>query len=929
MEAAIDRRLLALDEILTSERPKSALEVACIQRQIDDLKNDGNDGLVWNEEEAQRVVEFAKLQRHWKGKQFAGKQFIPESWQEQCIFAPLFGWYRETSSGLLRRFNEGYVEEPRKNGKMLSLDTVLPTPSGWTTMGEVQIGDIVFDENGCQCRVTHITDIDLAPDSYLLKFSNGQRVRACADHQWLTTARVDLVGCGVGGRKLLRGKRKSEWKSHMRRVRTTREIADTLLYGKRGDFNHTVEMPRPLVLPERFDLPIDPYVLGVWLGDGTSIRTEITASIDDLEIVSLIQQCGTPARVRRIDPRNGRVATIALNDGKGGKSELNYKLKASNLLGNKHVPREYLRASILQRLALVQGLMDTDGSISKSGRQIEFSTTSIPLRDAFQELLSSLGIKWRAKRVETTGSPAYRIQFMAFADEVPVFRLSRKLARMRNRSGCTSSPRSRTATIVSAERIQTTPMRCITVDSPSHLYLFGETMLPTHNTFLAATIGSQGLIADGEEGPEVYSAATTRDQASLVFKDAKNCLSGSPLLSKHVKIFTHAITCPANNGTFQAVSSDYNFLQGKGPYRVVIDELHAHKNRDVYDALKTGMGARQNAMLFCITTAGFDRSSICWERREFARQVLEKHIEEPTFFAFISCADVEEDFCDPLVWWKANPNLDISLQRDYLESESRKARASAAAENTFRRLHLNMWTQQSVRWLPMHLWDSCGEQFTEADLLGRECFAAVDFASTRDTNALACLFPFDDGSYRLLCWFWVPEESSSERAEQERRQVMNWAEQGYIRRTHGNVADFDGQIPSDLLDILGKFEVRSLAYDPWGAAEAVIQKIVNGGFPLEKIVKFRQTIGQFAAPTKEFERLVASGKLLHNRDPVLRWMASNVAVWEDCNGNIRPDKANSADKIDGIVAGIMALSEAKFGESEEPNWDYTPGDLAL
>lgn len=454
-------------------------------------------------------------------------------------------------------------------------------------------------------------------------------------------------------------------------------------------------------------------------------------------------------------------------------------------------------------------------------------------------------------------------------------------------------------------------------------FTVGYIEVPRKNgkTLLLSMILSQGLIADNESGPEVYAAATTRDQASIVFRDCRNTLQQSRHLSSRVKMFRHAIINDSNDGTLQAVSSDYNFLQGKRPSRVGIDELHAHKTRDVWDALITGMGSRPKPLMVATTTAGYDRASICWEQHEFARKVLENHVEEDTYFTLIASADAEDDPFDPETWKKANPNLGVSLEYDFIETESRKAESSASAENTFRRLHLNQWTQQNFRWLPMHLWDSCEEDYSEDDLRGRECYVGVDFASSRDVNAMTAYFPDEQGG-RLLAWFWVPEESVDERAESDRRQVLYWATEGYIRKTHGNIADFDGQIPSDMLEIMSRYDVRSLAYDPWGPAEPIMQKLVSGGFTHEKLVKFRQTIGNFTGPMKEFERMVASRQIRHNGNPVLRWMASNVAAYKDANDNIRPDKAKSADKIDGIVAGIMALSEAKFAEKENDSFSF-------
>lgn len=451
-------------------------------------------------------------------------------------------------------------------------------------------------------------------------------------------------------------------------------------------------------------------------------------------------------------------------------------------------------------------------------------------------------------------------------------------------------------------------------------------------TFTCAAVALQGVMADGEPGAECYAAASTRDQAGILFKDCQNTAQQTPELMEHLEFFRHSIACHATSGVLKPVSAEANTLHGHNIHRAVIDELHAQPNRDLWDVIQTGTAARRNPLVFAITTAGHDRASICWEQHEYARSVLEGHHQDDTFFAFIACAELEDDPFDPATWWKANPNLDVSIKSDYLAREANKAKTSPSYENTFRRLHLSQWTEQSVRWLPMHVWDECrgplkfDEPGFEAELYGRDCYAGLDLASTRDVNSLVLVFPMGDGRFRMLPFFWVPSEAHDDRAESDRRQVKWWAEQGLIRQTDGNVADLDGQIPDDVMEICSRFNVLQLAFDPWNAT-GFVQGLERRGFDHERLVEFRQTVGSFAEPTKEMERLVSARKIEHGGNPVLRWMASNVAVKVDPAGNIRPDKAKSSDKIDGIVAGIMALSGAVKAEAEV-NW-YTPGSLSL
>jgi phage terminase large subunit-like protein len=342
----------------------------------------------------------------------------------------------------------------------------------------------------------------------------------------------------------------------------------------------------------------------------------------------------------------------------------------------------------------------------------------------------------------------------------------------------------------------------------------------------------------------------------------------------------------------------------------------------VWDVIQTGTPARRNPLTFAITTAGHDRSTICWEQHEYSRQIVEGAVIDDSFFAYVSACDENDDPFDPATWRKSNPNLGVSVQLDYLELAAVRAKASAGYENTFRNLHLNQWTEQAVRWLPMHLWDAATEQYDEADLEGRECFGGLDLASTRDVTAFVLVFPSEDG-YRLLPYFWVPEDVEHTRSERDRRQVMNWASRGFVRKTSGNVTDY-AAVRADIEMLASRFQIRGIGFDPWQAMETAL-KLGDAGLNMEK---FGQGIASMSGPTREFERLLSAGKLKHNGNPVLRWMAGNVAVWTDTSGNIKPNKGKSADKIDGIVASIMGLGLAMNGQGASPTF-YDTHELEM
>lgn len=431
----------------------------------------------------------------------------------------------------------------------------------------------------------------------------------------------------------------------------------------------------------------------------------------------------------------------------------------------------------------------------------------------------------------------------------------------------------------------------------------------------SALFASHGLVADMEHGAEVYAAATKRDQAVILFNDVKNMMRQSSELVKRVKFWSHSITCETLSASFKPLSADHNSLHGLNVSRAIVDEVHSHKTRDLWDVLATATGSRLDPLILGITTAGFDRSTICWELHEYLRQILEGHHTDDSFFGYIACAEQDDDPFAPETWRKANPNFGISVREERLRDEARKAQNSPSYENTFRRLHLNQWTEQERRWLKMNLWDECGEDFDIGELTGQPCYAAIDLASTRDVNSLVLLFPREGGRFIAVPFFWIPESAHDDRGNLDRTQVVNWAQRKdrhgnpLIIRTSDNTTDYY-RIADDVMGLSAKYDIRSLAYDNWGPASAFVQVLQQKGFPLELLREFRQTFSNFAAPCAEFERLVIAKKFVHDRNPVLRWMAGNVTIKEDPSGNIRPDKGKSSDKIDGIVATLMALGMA-------------------
>ncbi len=420
------------------------------------------------------------------------------------------------------------------------------------------------------------------------------------------------------------------------------------------------------------------------------------------------------------------------------------------------------------------------------------------------------------------------------------------------------------------------------------------------------------LTGDREPGAEIYSAAVDRDQASIVFNEAANMVEASPQLTSHMDVIrsTKRIVFPRTRSFYKALSADVPAKEGLNAHAVLIDELHAQRTRDLWDTLRYAGASRRQPLHLSITTAGYDRHSICREQHDYAAKVLDGTVEDPAFFAYIRCAEPDDDWSHPEVWRKANPSFGVTMSEDQFAEDFREARESPPKENSFRRYRLNQWTEQDVRWLSMEKWDACGGPV--GDIEGRDCFAGLDLSSTTDVTALVLVFPLDD-QYAVLPFFWVPEEGARQRERKDRVPYQQWIREGYIEMTPGEVVDYD-VIRKRIVELSERFYIREIALDRWNATHLATQLDQNGF----TMLAFGQGYASMNAPTKKLEELVLAGRLLHAGNPVLRWMAGNVSLETDAADNWKPSKKKSIERIDGIVALIMALDRAVNGVPSSP-----------
>lgn len=453
---------------------------------------------------------------------------------------------------------------------------------------------------------------------------------------------------------------------------------------------------------------------------------------------------------------------------------------------------------------------------------------------------------------------------------------------------------------------------------------------------IGGAVGNYLTVADQEAGGEVYSTATKEDQAKIVWTAAREMVRQSPSLKKFIRIRQKQLSCERLTSFFRPLGADSKTLDGLNPHGHICDEVHAHKGRELWDVMITAMGARRQPLTFAITTAGvYDPESIGWELHEHAQKVLEGIVEDDTFFGLIFAADEGDDWREPETWAKANPNLGVSVKPSYLEEQCQRAQQSPSFENTFKRLHLNIWTQQVHRWIQIEKWNACDDTPRPwhkatatleelAELKGRIAFAGLDLSTKLDITAGVVAIP--DGEYfDLLCRFWVPEQLVADRAKAGKSpDYAGWVRDGWLSTTPGDVIDYDF-IRKELQTLGGILSIQEIGFDPWNAQQ-LANNLTADAFTM---VEMRQGVGTLSEPSKEFEKLIVSQKIRHGGHPVLRWMVSNVAIRRDPNDNIAPDKRSAAGKIDGVVAGIMAIGRAILSLTDGPSVYESRGVIAF
>lgn len=836
------------------------------------------------------VAAMAEL-RHVEGR-WANRPLIPEAWQVLFGIAPVFGWKHsldhayddpDTPDPGARIINTWAEFVPRKNGKSLDVETPVPTPSGWTTMGQLEPGDEVLGRDGRPTTVTYVSPVMHDHDCYELTFSDGTSIVADAEHLWTVW---DAWGHGPTGTE---------------RTVTTAEMAAANIERWR------MLRRAPLELPE-VDLPLDPWLLGAWLGDGSTGTGQLTVGFDDMEWTrSRIEQSGWSIRSER--RRSDRGPFRVNVDG------LSTRLREIGVREQKRIPAEYLRASHEQRLALLQGLLDTDGTVF-GGRTVELALSDPDLAADAAELIRSLGIRLRPIRTRnTSGRDSIRLGFVT---DLPVFAMPRKAERL-----AAAPSAGRRYTIKSIEPVPSVPVRCIAVDNDEHLFLAGEGMQPTHNTTSAAGMILVLLGFDGEAAPQVYSLAKDKNQASLAFKPAKRMAMKSPAVAEEIVPLKAILEVPSSGGFYQVIASVADAAHGFNPHGTLIDEVHVIGDGEIYEVIRTGLGARSQPIIMLKSTADDGAEGSLFD------DIVTKMISleagdaepEPAFFGAMWAAEENADPFDELTWWQANPNLGISKQLTYMRNQAKDARNRPSAMASFLRLELNLregggdgaWNMIRYGENGSHVVDR--QQLAARDDLiwvGGLCVSSTTDLCSWVLVARDKFGESDTSGWWVMARHWLPADALGETRKKQALRFRGWARDGWLQLTPGDVRDPE-VILSDISADLRDFSPVAFGYVPWESEE--IRQAIDEGSDSYRV---NQTITTLAEPTREIEDAIEKLAFGHGGDPVLRWQMANTRPHADNEGRWKPSPKHSVDTIPAVRALVTAVATALDPEVARP-----------
>ena len=907
----------------------------------DDLAAAPASGYWYDDEEEELIARFFREQLVLLEGKYAGQPFeLEPCWR--FVVGNLMGWKTLDGDGnAVRKHTECWIEIAK--GPLALKTPVLTHNRGWTTMERVAVGDLVYAGDGTPTRVVAKSITMLGKECYRLGFDSGESIVASADHDWPV----------FNNSKFCHPTARADYK---RPVRTrTDEIAKTLTFsnGKYKTPRHSLYVTAAKQ-ETGWILPIDPYMLGYWLGDGSKDDARLSCGEKDLpHLLEQIEACGYRAGVVKKQKNHAtRIGILGLHK----------QLRLAGLLGSKHIPEAYKRAGRDDLLALVQGLMDSDGTVGNNGRCTFANTNERLVRD-FEECVRILGIKV----VESKGKPAklygkdcgtvWEPQFTAHS--VPVFRLPRKLDRQKRLLVDTDRSKRYAGLfrIRSCEKVESVPVQCITVEHDSHVFLAGRHLIPTHNsakTPVFAGLALYMLTLDDEWGALIYWVARDAAQASLGFKCAAAMSENSPLLSRMTRVLggsnPRVIEYAETRSEMLKLAGKAKGKSGGIPSMIVADEIHEHATSDMLDTLRSGIkGSRLQPLFAQVTNSGEGTvDNWIYERHRYSCDVAAGTIRDDQHFSFVCALDAGDDpWTDERCWVKACPTLPKLPGLKEIRKEVGEAISQPSKRAWTARVRFCIWSDDAANpmftremWLPCEVDELSPYEARKS----RPCYVSLDLGIRRDLTAGGLTWQMEDDSLEFEACPWIPEGAVPDFRKNVSKGVDRWIEDGHLRTCPGRMMDyaFVAEWISELIDRYD--DVRCIAYDK-AYVVALKQELENRGVPVECVENCvvkdvtpgmvpmishpqgnQLPVGSRHADALQINMHLAiertseamlKHQLRAKRNMVLRWAVLGAAGQSDERANAFLIKSSKA-KIDPAVAMTMGIGTARAWREAEP-----------